>query len=312
MPKNEQTVVKKSGMVSIVGRPNVGKSTLLNSICGEKISIVSKIPQTTRHQIRGIFTDERGQIVFIDTPGLHVGRDKLDKYMNRASEGTFGDVDVVIYLADTMRIPGQEEEYLVEKIKKLKSPVIFALNKVDTKKGARIPEYIDFFERIMGKNLDELPNVTMLPLSGEKEVNVDKLIQLVFDLLPEGELLYPEDIVTDYPQRWAIADIIREKLFNAMRDELPHALDVVIESIQPKRVRTTHIKALIMVERETQKEIVIGKGGSLLKKIGTEARIELEALLGTKVFLECFVKVQKDWRENLSGLADQGYDLKSL
>ncbi|MBF0479290.1 MAG: GTPase Era [Candidatus Omnitrophica bacterium] len=302
----------KCGMVSIVGRPNTGKSTLLNSICEEKVSIVSKIPQTTRQQIRGILTDERGQIVFIDTPGLHIGRDKLDKYMNRASEGTFSDVDVVIYLVDTTRQTGQEEEYLAEKIKKVKGPVILAMNKIDIKKGARIPEYIEFFERIMGKNLSDMPNITLLPLSGEKGTNVEKLIELVFDLLPEGPALYPADIVTDYPQRWAIADIIREKLFNEMRDELPHSLAVMIEHIQPKRVKTTHIKALIIVERETQKEIVIGKGGSLLKKIGTEARIELEELLGTKVFLECFVKVEKDWRDDLSSLADQGYDLKSV
>ena len=297
----------KSGMVAIIGRPNTGKSTLLNKIVGEKIAIVSKVPQTTRRQIRGIYSDEHGQIVFIDTPGFHKQKDSLDKYMNNASTSTFTDVDCLIYLVDTTRRIGEEERQMAEKLKTVRVPIIFALNKVDTKL-ARPEIYIQFFEEVMGKPATEWENVTLIAVSGKEGLNVPKLIDLIFEKLPEGPFLYPADIVTDMPQKQVFADIIREKLLKLLRDELPHAIGVFIEETQPRKGHTLQIKAVIYVEKKTQKEIVIGKGGSTLKKVGTLAREELEELLGQKVFLELFVKVNARWRDDVGLLQELGYE----
>lgn len=301
----------RCGMVAIVGRPNSGKSTLLNSILGEKVTIVSKVPQTTRNQIRGIYTDERGQIIFIDTPGLHPGRDQLDKCMNKSSTGTFHEVDCLIYVMDTSRRIGVEEEYAAGQLSGVKAPIILGLNKIDLK-GKYLPDYIALWEKAKGKPIQEMKDITLLPISGQDGTNVEKLRDIIFDYLPESPALYPEDVISDVPQRLAIADIIREKLFDLMKEEIPHALTVVVEHMQPKAVKTTHIKALILVERETQKEIVIGKGGGILKKVGTLARLELEELLETKVFLELYVKVQKQWRNDVSLLQELGLDSESL
>ena len=306
MDKNE-TSQTRCGMVSIVGRPNVGKSTLLNKLVGEKVAIVSRIPQTTRNQVRGIYTDKRGQIVFIDTPGLHSGTDQLDKYMNQSASAAIDEVDCVIYLVDTSRITGKEEEAIAAKLKNIKAPIILGLNKIDLK-ARNVDDYITLWERINGKSIHELDNTTLLPLSGMKETNVDKLLDILFDHIPEGPMLYPEDIVCDVPQRIAIADIVREKLFKVLEEEIPHSLGVVIEEMHPIRKKTTNIKALIFVERNSQKEIVIGKNGETLKKAATLARKELEELLETKVFLECFVKTQDRWRDNTSLLQEFGYD----
>lgn len=295
-----------SGMASIVGRPNVGKSTLLNKILGEKVAIVSKVPQTTRNQVRGIYTDERGQIVFVDTPGIHRGRDQLDKFMNQSAYGTAHEADVIIHVVDANDHVGQEEEELIAQLNSLKAPIILVLNKIDLK-GRAIPEYFTLWEKVTGKPIQENPRMTILPVSGKDGTNVKKLIELVFELLPEGDNLYPEDTICDVPQQMVFADIIREKLYDLLADELPHAIAVVIESVEPRQNKVTHIRALILVERDTQKSIVIGKGGSLLKKAGTMARRELEDLLDGKVFLEIYVKSQKDWRDNPSLLQEMGY-----
>lgn len=302
----EDKKVFKSGMVSIVGRPNVGKSTLLNEIVGEKVSIVSNVPQTTRNRIRGIYMSDLGQIVFIDTPGLHLAADGLDKYMNRASDSTFNEVDCIIYLVDLSRRIGEEENLIAEKLSKVKTPIIMAMNKVDAN-AKRIPEYIEFWEKIKGKPVNEMENFSMIPISADKRTNIDELIGMVFENLEEGPLLYPADIVCDVPHKMAIADIIREKFLQTLKQEVPHSLGVVIEHMQPKRKKTTHIKAIIFVERPTQKEIVIGKNGSLLKEVGTRARVELEGLLDTKVFLEMHVCVEKDWRLKATFMQDMGY-----
>jgi GTPase len=294
-------------MVAIIGRPNVGKSTLLNAIIGEKISITSEIPQTTRQQIRGIYTDERGQIIFIDTPGLHLGGDRLDKFMNRSSMGALQGVDVVIHLADSSEPIGQEEEFVVGQLKGLKIPIIVGLNKVDHAKGKYIPEYIRLWEETTGKPMQELTNLILLPLSALRGTNVEKLLDLLFEYLPEGPLLYPEDVITDLPQGMAMADLIREKLFHVMREEIPHALAVKIESVQPRKGKIMHIRAMIIVDRDSQKEIVIGKKGEVLKTVGTQARADLEALVEQKVFLELYVKTAKNWRDNPSQLEDMGY-----
>ncbi len=297
----------RCGVVTIVGRPNTGKSTLLNRILKEKVAIVSTVPQTTRHQIRGIYNDERGQIIFIDTPGLHVGRDHLDKFMNQASGATLHEADCVIYLVDTSRRIGEEENYAVDKLKSVQAPLILALNKVDLK-GKYLPDYISLWEKAKGQSVNEMKNFTLLPLSSQEGINVEKLIDILFDYLPEGPALYPADTVSDVPQKMVIADIIREKFFELMKQEIPHALGVMIEEMQPRRQKVVYIKALILVERESQKEIVIGRQGAVLKNVGTLARAELEDLLEAKVFLELYVKVQKDWRDNAAFLRESGYE----
>ena len=297
----------KSGMVSIIGRPNVGKSTLLNAIIDTKVAIVSKIPQTTRNQIRGIYNDERGQIVFIDTPGIHYGRDNLDRYMNESSSITIHDADCIIYLVDLSRRIGEEEHLVAGKLKDVKAHVVMGLNKMDLGQN-RIPEYIELWEQTKGKPVTEMKDFTLLPVSGFKDVNVDTLIDILFAILPEGPAYYPADTFMDVPQKMAMADIIREKLFLSLKQELPHSVGVFIEGLSTKR-NTTNIKALVYVEKNTHKEIVIGKGGAMMKRIGTQAREELEKMVDGKVFLELRVKTQANWRDDISILTDLGYRL---
>ena len=296
----------RCGVVSIVGRPNVGKSTLLNSIVGEKVAIVSKVPQTTRNQIRGIYNDERGQIIFIDTPGLHLGKDRLDEFMNQSSLGTVHEVDCIIHLVDVTRRVGEEEENVVNKLKSVKAPVILGLNKVDSN-AENMPAYIALWEKAKGKPITEIKSLTMIALSGKDGINVEKLIDILFEHMPKGPALYPTDIVCDVPKKMVIADIVREKLFKTMQDEIPHSLGVVVEQMQPIRKKTMLIKVLIFVERDSQKEIVIGKKGQVLKRVGTLAREELEELLETKVYLEIDVKTKKNWRDDVSLLQELGY-----
>ena len=297
----------KAGMVAIIGRPNVGKSTLLNAILEEKVSIVSDVPQTTRNQIRGIFTDDRGQIVFIDTPGMHLGKDKLDKMMNRASTGSISGVDVIIHLVDASEKTGAEERHVINQLKNCKQPIIVGLNKIDVTKGKYIPEYVQLWEELTGKPMAELTNLTLFPLSGLRGTNVPKLIEMIYDHLPQGPFLYPVDAITDLPQRMAMADLIREKLFRVMKEEIPHSIAVIIENVQPKKGKVLHIKALILVERDSQKEIVIGKQGGVLKLAGTTARADLEELIGGQVFLELYVKTKSNWREDHGMLEEMGY-----
>lgn len=302
----------KCGMVAIIGRANVGKSTLLNSILQEKVSIVSDIPQTTRNQIRGIHTDHRGQIIFIDTPGIHLGGDKLDKYMNRASISSVDGVDVVLHMVDASEKTGVEERHVVNQLKNCGKPIIVGLNKVDVGKGKFIPEYIQLWEDVTGKPMSEMGNLVLFPLSALKGTNVTKLVDVLFDYLPKGPMLYPEDAITDLPKQMAMADLIREKLFRVMREEVPHSIAVIIESVRPKKGNVLHIRGLILVERDSQKEIVIGKNGGILKQAGTDARRDLEELVGQKVFLELFVKTKNNWREDHSTLEEMGYLFKDL
>lgn len=304
MPSN---TASKCGMVAIIGRPNVGKSTLLNAILGEKVSIVSDVPQTTRHPIRGIYTDERGQIIFIDTPGFHIGRDSLDKYMNRACVGAMSEVDLIIHLVDSSEHIGQEERGLVGQLKDCGKMIIVGLNKVDLSKGKYISEYIQLWEELRGRSVQEMTDLILFPLSALKGTNVSKLTDLIFEHLSTGPLLYPDDAITDLPGRMAMADIIREKFFFKMRQEVPYSLAVIIEHLAPRRRKTLHIRAVILVERDSQKEIVIGKKGAVLKEAGIAARKDLEALIGGKVFLELFVKTCKSWRQDQGILEEMGY-----
>jgi len=302
------TQKQKCGMVSIVGRPNTGKSTLLNALVGEKVAIVSKVPQTTRNQIRGIYTDERGQIIFIDTPGLHVGRDKLDRFMNDAADMGARDADCLIHLVDTMDRVGGDEEEIVRRLVKVSLPVILGLNKAD-KNAKYMNDYIQLWERVAGKPVTAMKNFTLMPLSGKTGLHIEELYQAIFDYLPAGPILYPEDTVCDIPRKMAVADIIREKLLRILKDEVPHAVGVSVESFRAVKGNTFRIEAVIFVERDTQKRIVIGAKGENLKRVGTLAREELEVLLEKTVYLNLFVKVRKDWRDNNQLLTEMGYQL---
>ena len=297
----------RCGMVTIVGRPNVGKSTLLNAIVQEKIAIVSKVPQTTRNQIRGIYNDERGQIVFIDTPGLYLGKDKLDQLLIKSAFSSTQDVDCVIHLVDTSEATGPEEQEVVKRLSTVKVPIILGLNKIDLK-GKHLPAYIALWEKVRGKSVQEMNNFILLPLSGRTRKNIDKLLDIIFEFLPIGPALYPFDTVSDVPQRIAIADIIREKFLSLMREEIPHSIAVAVETIQPKKNNVLYISAFIFVERESQKEIVIGKRADVLKKVGTQAREELQTLLNSRIFLDLQVKTQKKWRDDSYFLQELGLE----
>lgn len=304
--RGSQPPVLKCGFVSIVGRPNTGKSTLLNYLVGEKVAIVSPVPQTTRTAVRGIFTDKRGQIVFVDTPGWHAGRDGLDRFMNKSCQNSLEGVDAVVYVVDTSRTVGEEERQIARRLKSVKVPVVMALNKIDLK-GDHIGQYIELWEEAKGRKIDEIENFVMIPVSGRAGTQTDKLLDVLFGFLPSGPFFYEEDIVSDMPQKQLVSDMIREKLFLLTREELPHSIAVVVEEMRPVKGKTTHIRAVIFVERDSQKEIIIGARGQMVKKVGTMARAELEALLGNKVFLELHVKAQKNWRDDHGMLADMGY-----
>ncbi|MEI8011702.1 MAG: GTPase Era [Candidatus Omnitrophota bacterium] len=295
----------KCGFVSIIGRPNTGKSTLLNQLVGEKVAIVSPVPHTTRMNVRGVFTDARGQIVFVDTPGWHCGRDGLDRFMHRSCQNSLEGVDAVVYVADTSRSVGEEERQVVRRLKDVKVPVVMALNKIDLK-GEFLHDYIALWEEAKGVTVGEMENFVMIPVSGRDGIQTDKILDALFGFLPPGDFLYPPDTVSDMPEKLLVSDIIREKLFCLTRQELPHSIAVVIEEMRPVKGKTTRIRAVIYVERDSQKEIVIGEKGQMLKKTGTLARAELEVLLETKVFLELYVKARKNWRDNQDMLADMG------
>ena len=296
----------KCGVVSIVGRPNVGKSTLLNAIIGEKVAIVSKVPQTTRNRVRGIYSEDRGQIIFNDTPGMHKSKDTLDKYMNNVSCAAIPDADCVVYLVDTQRYIGEEEDNVVMKLKHVKMPIIMGLNKIDKKKNL-IPSYIEMWEKEKGIPISEMKNFSLVTLSAIKEINIDKLLDIIFDYLPEGPACYPTDTIRDVPKRLVVSDFIREKIFRYMKEEIPHSIGVQVEEIRPIRGKTFLVRAIIYVEYSRQKQIIVGKEGENLKKIGKEARMDLEDLLGTKVFLDLFVKTKERWRYNTNVLNELGY-----
>jgi len=290
-----------------VGRPNVGKSTLVNNILQKKVAIVSTVPQTTRNKIRGIYNDKRGQIIFIDTPGMHIARDALGKYMNSASIEVINEADVVVHLVDTQRQVGKEEKIVVERLKNLRKPVILGLNKIDLK-GKYLSQYLELWEEELGKPITELTDkLAIIPLSSLAGINLDKLLDEIFLRLPKGEALYPLEMFSDVPQKIAIADIIREKFLNLMREEVPFSIAVLVEEIIPRSKKLIFIRAKVFVERDSQKEIVIGKKGHVLKEVGILARKELEELLGAKVFLETYVSAEKEWKENNRLLQELGY-----
>lgn len=281
-----------------MGRSNTGKSTLLNNILADKVSIVSTVAQTTRYKIKGIFTDERGQIVFIDTPGMHLPRTRMGSCMLRQIDEAIAECDLIIHLADVTEAPGREENLVIEKIKDSNVPIILGLNKIDLK-SVFLDNYIKLWEEVKGKKVQDIgKDFILMPLSGLKGINVDKLVETVFEHLPAQEMLYPEDMLSDFPQRLAIADIIREKLFSLMHKEVPYSLAVYIDEMQPRTNKLIYIRAVILVERDSQKAIVIGASGEVLKMVGQQARLEIEGLLEKKVFLETQVKVEPHWQQD--------------
>jgi len=298
---------KRCGIVSIVGRPNSGKSTLLNNILGEKVAIVSDIPQTTRYQIRGILNDDRGQIIFIDTPGMHRPRNRLGVCLVRQIEQAIQGCDLIVHLVDTTKPPGDEESLVIDRIKDFSGPIILGLNKIDLR-PVFLNAYIEIWEKAKAKKVEEMTDsFILIPISALKGINLNELTAIIFKFLPEGPLLYPQDIISDFPQRLALADIIREKLFYLMRQEIPHSLAVYIEEIQPRSNNLIYIRAIILIERDSQKSIVIGKDGRILKEIGELARLEIETLLEKKIFLETHVKVKPGWQQDPLILRQLGY-----
>ncbi|KAB2456221.1 GTPase Era [Bacillus cereus] len=290
----------KSGFVSIIGRPNVGKSTFLNRIIGQKIAIMSDKPQTTRNKIQGVYTENDSQVIFIDTPGIHKPKHKLGDFMVKMAQTTLKEVDIVLFMVNAVEGFGRGEEFIIEKLKETKQPVFLVINKIDQLHPEQLLELIDQYRK-----LHEFAEI--VPISALDGNNVDALIGTIKKYLPEGPQYYPDNQVTDHPERFIIAELIREKVLHLTREEVPHSVAVVIDAIQKREGGAVYINATIVVERASQKGIIIGKQGKMLKEVGKRARFDIEALLGSKVFLEVWVKVQKDWRNKLSQLRDLGF-----
>ncbi|MBP1961452.1 GTPase Era [Paenibacillus aceris] len=290
----------KSGFVAIIGRPNVGKSTLMNQIIGQKIAIMSDKPQTTRNKIHGVYTSANGQIVFLDTPGIHKPTSKLGDYMSKVAHGTLGEVDAVLFLVDVVDGIGGGDRYIIEQLKHVETPVILVLNKIDLVQPeallAIITQYKDLYDF-----------AEIVPVSALKGNNVTTLLEQIIKYLPEGPQYYPADQITDHPEQFVCAELVREKILHLTREEIPHSIAVQIEDMRVESNGVVHISAVIFVERDSQKGIVIGKQGSLLKEIGRQARRDIETLLGSKTFLELWVKVKKDWRNQDRVLKDLGF-----
>ena len=291
----------KSGFVTIIGRPNVGKSTLMNRMIGQKIAITSNKPQTTRNRIQTVYTDmDRGQIIFLDTPGIHKAKNKLGEYMVNVAEKTLNEVDVVLWLVEPSNFIGAGEQHIAEQLKKVKTPVILIINKMDMVEKDKVLEFIDTYRKIYDF-------AEIIPTSALRGQNIDDVIDSIFKYLPYGPQFYDEDTITDQPEREICAEIIREKALHALNDEVPHGIAVAIDQMKTRKGGMVDIDATIVCERDSHKGIIIGKQGSMLKKIGTNARYEMERLLDTKVNLKLWVKVKKDWRDSDFLIKNFGY-----
>lgn len=292
----------KSGFVTIVGRPNVGKSTLMNNIIGEKLSIISNKPQTTRNKIQTILTKEDYQIVFVDTPGIHKPRHKLGEYMVSSAETTLKEVDVVLFLTTPEKKIGPGDRYILDQLKFARVKVYLVINKVDEVNHPRIAETISLYTK-------EYDFDQVIPISAKKGKNVDTLVNLIVDNLPEGPMYYPEDMITDQSERFIVSEIIREKMLHSLKDEVPHgtAVEVMIMK-QDTNKGIYNINATIYCEKDSHKSIIIGKSGAMIKQIGEKSRKDIERFLDSKVFLELWVKVKKDWRDSKATLKTLGYE----
>ena len=292
----------RSGFATLIGRPNVGKSTLMNALIGQKIAITSKKPQTTRNRIQTVYTSEEGQIVFLDTPGIHKAKNKLGNYMVNVAERTMADVDVILWLVEPTDYIGAWEQHIIEQLKKTKTPVILVINKIDTVQKELILTYIDAYRK-------QLDFAEIVPVSALKKDGMEELIGCIMKYLPYGEPFYDEDTVTDQPMRQIVSELIREKALRCLEDEIPHGIAVTIEMMKFRK-RIVDIEATIVCERESHKGIIIGKQGSMLKKIGSLARPDIEELVECQVNLKLWVKVKKDWRDSDYLLKNFGYNPK--
>ncbi|CZQ82357.1 MAG TPA: GTPase Era [Trichococcus sp.] len=293
----------KSGFVSIIGRPNVGKSTLLNRIVGQKVAIMSDVPQTTRNKIQGVVTSDDSQIVFIDTPGIHKPQTRLNDFMLKSAYSTFNEVDLVLFMVNAAEKRGAGDNFILEKLKNLRTPKFLVINKIDQVK----PE--ELLKIIMDYTSDNEFN-EVIPISAIQGNNVDEMMVTIKKYMPEGPQFYPDDQVTDHPEYFVVSEFIREKILQLTKEEVPHSVAVVVESMLRNEDDKVHVHATIIVDRTSQKGIIIGKGGKMLKEIGVRARRDIEAMLGDKIYLELWVKVQKDWRDKQSYLQDYGYRQK--
>lgn len=291
----------KSGFVTIIGRPNVGKSTLMNQIVGQKIAIMSDKPQTTRNTIRAVYSGNKGQIIFIDTPGVHKPKSKLGEFMNVTVENSLKEVDLILFLVDASEKLGPGDRFIVEKLAKVNTPVFLIINKIDKIHPEELLPFIDEY-----KELYDFKEI--IPVSALQGNNVPTLLDEMMDLLPEGPQYYPPDQVTDHPERFIMEELIREKVLHLTREEVPHSVAVVIEHLERREdSNAVYIYAGIYAEKESQKGILVGKQGSMLKEIGKRARRDIERLLGTRIYLELRVKVKKDWRNQDRLLRDFGF-----
>ncbi len=292
----------KSGFAALIGRPNVGKSTLMNCLIGQKIAITSNKPQTTRNRIQTVYTSKEGQIVFVDTPGIHKAKNRLGDYMVNVASKSLKEVDVILWLVEPSNFIGAGERHIIEQLQKINTPVILVINKIDKVKREDILAFIDTYRK-------ELDFAEIVPVSALKGENTDELIKCIMAYLPYGPAFYDEDVITDQPERQIVAELIREKALYCLEEEIPHGIAVTIERMK-RRGKIVDIDATIVCEKESHKGIIIGKQGSMLKKIGTTARADIEEMLECRVNLQLWVKVKKDWRDSDFLLKNFGYNPK--
>ncbi len=294
----------KTGYVALIGRPNVGKSTLMNQMIGMKIAITSSKPQTTRGRIQTVYTDDISQMIFLDTPGIHESKNKLGEYMLSVAKKTLDDTDVLLWLVEPSNFIGAGEKYIIEQLKDCKKPIILVINKIDTVSKDKLLTYIDNYKNAMDF-------AEIVPVSARKRQGLDDLMNCIRKYLPYGPAFYDEDTVTDQPERVIAAEIIREKALRLLQDEVPHGIAVTVEKMKTRQDGLINIEANIMCERDSHKGIIIGKGGEMLKKIGTQSRIDIEKMTGSRVNLQLWVKVRKNWRDDSNELKRFGYDIKN-
>ncbi|GAA5415541.1 GTPase Era [Paraliobacillus ryukyuensis] len=290
----------KSGFITIIGRPNVGKSTFINRVIGQKIAIMSDKAQTTRNTIQGVLTEKDAQFVFIDTPGIHKPKHRLGDFMVKIAEGTLNEVDVVMFMINAEEGFGRGDQYIIDRLKNIKRPIFLIINKIDQVHPDTLLQLIDQYK-------DKLSFAEIIPISALQGNNVTHLLDVLKSHLPEGPQYYPEDQVTDHPERFIMSELIREKVLELTREEIPHSIAVVIEQIDEQENEKLRVQATIVTERKSQKGIIIGKQGTMLKQVGVKARKDIESLLGTKIYLELWVKVQKDWRNRPQHLQAYGF-----
>ncbi|MBO0419045.1 GTPase Era [Vagococcus fluvialis] len=290
----------KSGFVAIIGRPNVGKSTLLNRVVAQKIAIMSDKAQTTRNKIQGVYTTDNEQIVFIDTPGIHKPKTKLGDFMVETAYSALREVDAILFMVSADQPRGRGDDFIIERLKNAKAPIYLVINKIDTIHPDQLLPIIDDYRK-------ELEFKEIVPISATEGNNVDTLLSTLTSDLPEGPQFYPDDQVTDHPEYFIVSELIREKILHMTEQEVPHSIAVITESMKRDEFDKVHIQATIVVERDSQKGIIIGKGGKMLKNIGIKSRKDIENLLGNKVYLELWVKVQKNWRDKNKDLQNFGY-----